>query len=652
MDDNKTATKVAQVWRQALYNTDVGTCFMLYDLRQTGILIERQNETGGAWTTLYDPRPYVILKTPDATHDNLITAPSGIRGLTVLQAGNEYALVAGQQGAAGAAILASLTNPANTSPIVQLERPQTNGDYLQVRVNSLYNTVINRYGQINAIIYPTNLPQANANTLGAIIYLSGSANTANFPDGAYIGSFIMSSGTPVYYWARFKGDTGQTGGTGADGLPALMTIGSVTTRLPNQSPTASITPGANNSYALNLGLPRAVAFSLANTIVRNPNQSPTFAMSPDTNGDQVLQAGLPRMFDLNVYPPSIIPPSGTPSAYIDTNAIGDKTIGFSINRGQLIVEMKAHQLASTAEPTVDTTTNAAGDLKVDLGIPAGASGGTGSFDDVLPGIGQAKIFSMLILADTVTNLPFRIPANSTIDQISAQGYWTVFDTNQARVVGAAGTVIDGFTTGNLDIGHKSAQTTGNFTYEAATGSFFYDADTWVSFAQHRAFPQEYGGGWLWLTYRLSRAAAASLKGDFNFRLGRWDWASIESAQIVDGFYWGGLYTASGNTATQGFYPTVGGAGVTQNDIMSPLADAPELITHVDIYTDLHDGNGAKCILYLHYSGAWHLVTPSFEITTGFLSYTFTPTMCDRIAIVTTNYQMSDTTWRLYRAIVS
>lgn len=206
-----------EVWQQARESAAVGECMSVFDLKQVGVTIERQVSCDSVWTLLYDPSPYVILKVPSATYQNFIVAPAGIRGLWIRQAGGEIALAVSQQGATGRGVLVALESGLNTDEVLGLERAQSNGDYLKVRVNGLWQTTINRYGQINSIIYTANLPGADSHTVGAIIYLSGSANPSTFPDGAYIGSFEIVGATPVYYWAKFKGDTGATGGVGPPG---------------------------------------------------------------------------------------------------------------------------------------------------------------------------------------------------------------------------------------------------------------------------------------------------------------------------------------------------------------------------------------------------------------------------------------------------
>lgn len=299
-DDDHTARTVAAVWKdvwnQARDAFVLGGCMSIYDLRQTGILIERKNSAAGAWTTLYDPRNYVILKAPTADYQNWITAPTDVRGLWARQLGNEWAIVGSQDGASGGVSLFAQSNASNADTVMLLDRPVSNGDYLRAKVNGLENTVINRYGQINAIVYNANLPQANANTLGAIIYLNGSASPSTSPDGAYIGSFVIVGSTPVYFWNKFKGDKGDTGDaggtgeTGARGRNISFTDPANGAALyPNQAPYLQVFDENPLTQYVKGFFPRAPQFSFNTPINRSPGDFNETVFSIDTNGDWIGQ---------------------------------------------------------------------------------------------------------------------------------------------------------------------------------------------------------------------------------------------------------------------------------------------------------------------------------------------------------------------------
>src|SRR5205814_2042227 len=125
----------------------------IWDLRQTGVILERQDVPGGSWGTLYDPRNLVIIANPDVSHTNYITAPDSVRGLWAKQAGNDIAIVGTQQGGAGRSALFNIESSSNVDEVLLLDRAAQNGDLLRVKpgVGATY-TAINRYGHISTII--------------------------------------------------------------------------------------------------------------------------------------------------------------------------------------------------------------------------------------------------------------------------------------------------------------------------------------------------------------------------------------------------------------------------------------------------------------------------------------------------------------------
>lgn len=483
-DADHLGKQVAAVWGQtwiAARNAwALGGCMGVFDLRQTGILLERQNESGGLWSTLYDPRPYVLLKAPTSLYPNTVSVPLGVAGLTLnsvvgARAGTNDAILNVRAGwGAPAAIFSRPDNNLPVTPTVQIEHNFTGGIQPGLDFLRAMDTAGNKLGGINAYGNPvlrryTVLPSATVDHYGSLVMLNSGFEPN---DGLWYGDYNPTTGT--YIWRQGIGKPGEDGidGHGVDMLdPALQAV-----LYPNQNPEIVKDDALPSKTFIGFKLPRAALFSKASDIVRKPNENPTVALTSDVHGDKILQFGIPR--------------------------------------AQKIVEFVAHNLPPGSDATVDYAENGDGDSLVDLGVPVGANGSSAGFDDVLPGLGDFKDYAFLVPADTLFNLPFRVPAGSTISNIVGRGYWTVFDTDNARVVGSAGTVVSipGGTdmTGRLDIGKKSNQTTDNFTYQAAVGSHVFTSDTWVSFAQHRVFPQEYGGGWLWVSFRLTRAGAPTI----------------------------------------------------------------------------------------------------------------------------------------------
>lgn len=435
-----------------------------------------------------------ILKFPVDNY-NVITAPNGVRGLWINQAGGEYAFVATQQGASAPVALFAQEHASNTDPVLQLDRPQPNGDYLQVRVNSAWNTAINRYGQINSLIYNANLPTANQYTVGAIIFLLNSASPSTNPDGPYIGMQVGSA----YFWSRFKGDTGSQGtqgppgnnGTnGSNGLPATMYLNSLLTGYPNENPDFTLTPdtapNANNRFAVGVKLSRVPTISLNSFLVGLPKDDPDFTMTSDSHGDKLVGVKMPRAQKMSFLPAV----TGAPGS--------NASVAYSLD------------------------TN--GDQVVQLTIPAGADGeGSGSgqlFDSTPPNPGQTKTYSMQVPV-TGAVIPFAFGKDWTFKVTGTRGLWSyTTDDPPFTFVGAEG-----------DINFSGPYTPSNlmemqafFQRTRSGGTRVFDVKrvfdgTLLTFddpGNIQLFPAVFGatslGGYLWVDYEVF--AAIVLRYDF------------------------------------------------------------------------------------------------------------------------------------------
>lgn len=135
---------------------------------------------------------------------------------------------------------------------------------------------------------------------------------------------------------------------GEKGPTATVDLGTVTTRLPNQSPTVTNT-GSIGSAVFAFGIPRA----------------PTLTMGAVTT----------------------IVPSGTLAASITTNGSGDNTLALSIPRARNISIGAITTLSPGASATVTPTTDSNGDITLAMALPQGAPGSINSVGNhVLPTI--------------------------------------------------------------------------------------------------------------------------------------------------------------------------------------------------------------------------------------------------------------------------
>jgi len=473
-DGTTNALLTAQNWQKWLQNMtvsedcDVG---LIYDLRQTLITIERKITPTSDWSLLYDPSPYVILKTPSNTYHNIIQAPVDERALWAIQNGGEMAIVGSQSGSTGRVALLAHSDPSNTDEILLLERPTSNAPYLNVRVNSLVQTVINRYGQLKTILYSGTLPTANIDTFGAVIYLRNSANTDDYPDGAYIGAYSGSA----YFWSRFAGENGVDGATPDVSLDLFLPdwyrsdlIGitaddavplpnrrwhltlpepflldqtgvHVTELTPSEVPFASygerLDLELDTRYqALYLSLPRAAQFDLLDTIVGEPGSEPDVAMSADTNGDYLIQ----------------------------------------------------------------------------FTLPASADSG-GGLDPVPPLPGTSKTYRQIVLAAYGTIVPFLVPAGCTLESISAIGLWSIFE--PAFIAGGQEFVsdADGYGSGTPKQGLLQygvmLPTEETFEYFGYTElPLTFEDDTYLKFRQNRSDLDMTPIGYIEVEYIISRPA--------------------------------------------------------------------------------------------------------------------------------------------------
>lgn len=468
-DNARTAKEVAQVWRKVLYGESAtAACFALYDLRQLGILLQRQNEQGGAWSTLYDPSPYVILKNPSPTFPNIINGIENQAALWSIAHGGQPAGIFQQQGATGGALLATSGNNDNTDPLVTFYIPASNRDMLRLYTPTGVWGAFNRYGQIVANNYPGIFPPANQHTVGAIIYLKNS-ESEDYPDGAYIGTYAGGH----YFWSPFKGETGlvpeftfelflngewwnieSAGFTNktpelspeVNNMRLTMPVpflldqtGVETTELtPAESPfvqfRSKIEPSLDDRYqAFHFGIPRAPMVYFLPTLIGEPGSTPNLASSLDTNGDTAVQATLPAP-----YPAPIL---------------------------------------------VDT---------------------------VLPAPGLTKGFTDLVMADSGTVAHIVIPAESTLESITPKGLWE-FVSNSGLDIDYYVCDANGLPTplathddGLLMYGLKPANITNTWDYFPYTElPVTVETDTHLKFAQNRNSVQMYGTGYIQVDWSLT-----------------------------------------------------------------------------------------------------------------------------------------------------
>lgn len=288
---------------------------------------------------------------------------------------------------------------------------------------------------------------------------------------------------------------------------------------------------------------KSIEFDTPPSIEVDPNQPAQLRVTGDTDTVQVVQMDIPR-------PPTwtagdVLPvlPNEPPTFDIDTDDNGDLIVDIGIPRAQKIISASAHVLPSSATPTVEYEENGDGDLIQSIGIPRGANGTTNGIDAVLPGLGDSKVYSLLVPADTLVNLPFRVPIGAVIDEITSDGYWTIHTAANDLVVGAAGTEILGVTEGNLRIGKKTDQLTGHFAFEEATGEHVFVEDTWVAFEMQKYYPTSFGEGWIQVTFRVSRPVPSTIVLNYDF--GGSGVSSVESGEEFDlvlGAY-GGFYNS-------------------------------------------------------------------------------------------------------------
>lgn len=470
-DDARTGTKVAQVWRNVLYGNAAAACFALYDLRQTGILLERQNEAGGAWSTLYDPSQYVVLKNPSLTLPNIINGIENQPALWSIAQGGQPAGIFQQQGATGGALLATSGNNDNTDPLVTFYIPASNRDMLRLYTPTGVWGAFNRYGQIVANNYPGILPTANQYTRGAIIYLKDSANPEDYPDGAYIGAYNGEN----YFWSRFKGETGL--------VPQFtweLYIGAewwnieaagITNKTPELSPEV-------NNMRLTMPEPFLLDQTAIDVVELTPAESPFVQLRPKIEPSlddryQAIQMGIPR----------------APTVYFLPTIIGEPG----------------------SDPDIVSSLDTNGDTAVQATLPAPYPAPL-LVDTVLPAPGLTKGFTDLVMADSGTVAHVVIPAGATIESITPKGLWQVV-INSGLDIDYYVSDADGIETpifphrdGLLMYGLKPASSSDTWDYFPYTElPITVETDTHLQFAQNRNNIQSYGTGYIQVDWSLTRA---------------------------------------------------------------------------------------------------------------------------------------------------
>lgn len=260
---------------------------MIFNLQQTGILLEKQGESGGLWSTVYDPRPYVLIKSPSAVYHNTVNAPAGTAGLTLLSVvgdrdnADDAVLYVVPGWNAPAAIFRRNDGTGNETVRIQHELSGGVGtpDFLRA-MDTFGNKFsgINPYGNISLRRYTASLPVASAAHYGSLAMLgNGSTDSA-------LWYCDYNTAESEYQWRK------GVGVSGADGHSLLMNFPSVEVINPNEPPDIEEEESDNNATLLTFHLPRAAQFSKLPDIVGTPGvDSPGVAMAETTEGDYTLQ---------------------------------------------------------------------------------------------------------------------------------------------------------------------------------------------------------------------------------------------------------------------------------------------------------------------------------------------------------------------------
>lgn len=260
---------------------------MIFNLQQTGILLEKQGESGGLWSTLYDPRPYVLIKSPSAVYHNTVNAPAGTAGLTLLSVvGNrdnedDAVLYVVPGWNAPAAIFRRNDGTGNETVRIQHELSGGVGtpDFLRA-MDTFGNKFsgINPYGNISLRRYTSTLPEASAAHYGSLAMLgNGSTDSA-------LWYCDYNTAESEYYWRK------GVGVPGVDGHSLILNFPSVEVINPNEPPDIEEEESDNNATLLTFHLPRAAQFSKLPDIVGVPGVDvPAVALSETTEGDYTLQ---------------------------------------------------------------------------------------------------------------------------------------------------------------------------------------------------------------------------------------------------------------------------------------------------------------------------------------------------------------------------
>jgi len=349
---------------------------MIFDLQQTGILIEKQGESGGVWSTLYDPRPYVLIKAPTAIYHNTVNAPSGVAGMTLLS-------VVGNRANADDAVLYVVPgwnapaaifrrNDITGNETVRIEHNLTGGvgvpDFLRA-MDTDGNKFggINPYGNIALRRYTSSLPAASAAHYGSLAML-GNGSTDN---ALWYCDYNVAEAE--YYWRKGVGEPG------VDGHSLLLNFPSVEVINPNEPPDIEEEESDNNATLLTFHLPRAPQLSKLPDIIGTPGvTSPGVAMAETTEGDYTLQftvvagenggggGGQPIIDE-------VLPALGETKdlytlAMADSGTIG----GVVLNTGMEITEIEATGLWSVGHLSGnETVTDAEGFTEPSYFVPGG-----------------------------------------------------------------------------------------------------------------------------------------------------------------------------------------------------------------------------------------------------------------------------------------
>lgn len=468
-DDSHKARDVAAVWRDVFLNPDPLSCWdgQIWDLRQTGILLERQNTPGGLWSTLYDPSQYVVLKNPSPSLPNIINGIASQPALWIKGQELQSTLIVQHMGVGGSPLLVVNTHADNDYPAVQINNVNQLRPIMRLHTGETVVDAINQYGQITTRRYAETLPPANLQTYGSIIYLQDSANPVDYPNGAYIGSYSLDG----YFWARFKGEAGRTPIVTMDlGLSEWWNIAAAGITVKNTASAPDV------DWLLTLPTPFLADQTYTDTVELTPAESPFVQFIPHIDpllDDRYVafQFGLPR----------------APQVYFLPTIIGEPG----------------------SDPALASSLDTNGDTAVQATLPAPYPAYNGC-DTVPPNEGQTKTYYGKVSAHDGMYIPFLVPGGCTLESVTPAGLWGIFE--PAPIIGGQEFVsdADGYgaaspKNGTLMVG-AMLPTEETFDYFPYTDMpFSVESDTWLKFKQQRADTRFVGQGALCVEYVISRA---------------------------------------------------------------------------------------------------------------------------------------------------